>query len=67
MSDISLTGHAIYVTVRTLLRLASTSSELLTMSDLVTLKDNLHAMLAVICGQIQSEESSMFVLNVSDI
>lgn len=67
MSDISLTGHAIYATVRASLRLASTSSELLAMSDLVALKDDLHATLAVIRGQIQSEESSAFVLNVSDV
>ena len=60
MTDSSPTSHVIYTVVCASLRLVSTSSELFTAGDLDTLKDNLQATLAVICGQIQSEETSRF-------
>ena len=56
MDDSSPTGHAIFQAVRASLRLASSSLELLAISDLIALKKDLQATLAVIKGQIQSED-----------
>lgn len=60
MSDTSPTGHAIYAVVRASLRLVSSSSELLTAPELVALEEDIYATLAVIRGQIQSEETGPF-------
>ena len=64
MADSSPTSNVIFEVVRTSLRLASNSSEVLTITHLHALKDELHATLAVVHAQIQSEASGMFIGNV---
>lgn len=60
MADYTRTGHSIFRTVRASLKLASTSSELISIADLSVLRDELQATLAVVKGQIQSEEYGAF-------
>ena len=55
MTDSSLTGLAIYNAVRASLRLVSCSTELLTIGQLVALKDHLREASAIVGAQIQSE------------
>ena len=61
MADSHLSGDAIFRVVQASLKVASRSSELLTMDHLRALKFELHVTLAVISGQIQSEESGKFI------
>ena len=67
MPELSLTNRAIFKTVDASLKLASSSSELLTISQLLAIKDNLQATLAVISGQIQTENSGMFAENILNV
>ena len=64
MADPSPTGNAIFETVRASLKLASSSSELFTINHLRALKDDLQVTLAVIRGQIQSEEIGTFAVDI---
>jgi len=64
MTDPSPTSLAIFKAVRASLRLASSSSELLTIAQLLALKGDLRETLAIISGQIRTEESGTFAKNV---
>ena len=64
MTDSSATSNSIFAVVRASLRLAGNSSDMLTMAHLRALKDDLHATLAIIRGQIQSEGFSTFTKNI---
>ena len=64
MAEPSPVNRAIFNTVCASLRLAGSSSGLLTISQLLGVKENLHATLAVISGQIQAEQTSKFANNV---
>jgi len=64
MTDPSPSALAIFKAVRASLRLASSSSELLTIAQLLALKGDLRETLAIISGQIQTEESGTFTKKV---
>jgi hypothetical protein len=63
MTDPSPTALAIFKAVRASLRLASSSSELLTIAQLLALKGDLRETLAIISSQIRTEESGTFANN----
>ena len=63
MTD-SPTGRAITKVVCASLRLVSSLSEQLTVSQLLSVKRDLRETLAIINGQIQATQSSMFANNV---
>lgn len=63
MTDSSATGLAILNAVRASLRLVGCSSELLTITQLLTLKDDLRETLAIISAQIESENIGVFSRN----
>ena len=58
------TGCAITKAICTLLKLASSSSKLLTVSQLLSVKKDLRETLAIINGQIHAAESGTFAKNV---
>ena len=60
MSDSSATALAILNTVRASLRLVSCSSELLTIAQLLAVKEDLRETMAIISAQIQFENYGMF-------
>ena len=64
MTDSSTTSNSIFAVVHMSLRLAGNLLDMLTMAHLHTLKDDLHVMLAIIHGQIQSKGFSTFTKNI---
>ena len=64
MAYLPPTGDAIFAAVSASLKLASSSSELLTIDQLRALKFDLKVTLAVIRGQIQSEASGASAGNI---
>ena len=64
MADSSPTGLAILNAVRASLRLVGCSSELLTITQLLALKDDLRETLAIISAQIESENFGAFSRNL---
>jgi len=64
MTDSYPVGRAVFKAVRASLRLASSSSELLSLSQLLAIKDDLRETLAIINGQIEAEQSGGFAKNI---
>ena len=64
MTDSSATSNSIFAVIHTSLRLASNSSDMLTMAHLRTLRNDLQATLAIIRGQIQSKGFGTFTKNI---